>query len=151
MDTIQMSCTLNKLFASEVGCLRGVPRGSLCCTSRYKKWVTEHYYLLCKLYVERNGDRYWLWILVVGTWWRSNEGRFCGILKYPPNFSFSNPYSVDAYGSDQFRIILDEEIITYSSLFQILTEATTNLPIYTLKAWPNASSSPTYLAAKFKI
>jgi len=66
-------------------------------------------------------------------------------------FCFLPPYRMDHRSSEQNGICCDDGSIAYSSLFQTLAEATTTLPICTLKALPNASFSPTYWVALFKI
>jgi len=58
---------------------------------------------------------------------------------------------MDPHGSENNGICWDNGSIAYSSLFQTLAEARPTLPIYTLKAPPNASFSLTYWAALFKI
>jgi len=49
---------VENLFAKEFGSLRGVPRGGQCCTSRYKRYVLQGYYIIYTLYLEQDGGRY---------------------------------------------------------------------------------------------
>ena len=96
---------VEQLFQTELGSLRWVLRGGLCCTHRYKRRVPPLSYLIYNPNVEQNGSCscYRFINLVWGTRRRNDQGRFRGGRICPRNISFPTPIHQGAPWFNFFR------------------------------------------------